>query len=469
MPFPFVPGRTEPRVVDLSDPRDDLLVGASRGDLEEAVRTGDVDALSRIGGTFAAVARDGVTIRLARTLGRPLRYFVAKRETGPYLVVADRIDAIADYCLREGIEWQFHPSYTRLVPAHYLTELDQVGCPDPNPRYRRFYTPEPGAGPADAGALAEGYFAALRGAIQSAVESLPAGLPLGVAFSGGADSTAVAALLRDVLASRGETGRLRLYTLSVDGGGDRAAAADVADALGLRERWLAVDAAPEALDLPLAVACVEDYRPLDVQCAAAERALLGRLREVEPDLAALFDGDGGDENWKSYPPGDSDLTIRSVLNNPLLYHEGWGVDSIKHSLTYSGGLSRGIVRGFAPAREFGMRIFSPHATRPAISAALAAPLRELVGEDVERLLALKGRIIRAGLRGLGVEAPIAPKRRFQHGATSEAVFGTKLSATRADLRRMHEARFARFTGVEPSGDRQRPRPAAAGEDLSPTA
>src|SRR5215472_14690617 len=106
------------------------------------------------------------------------------------------------------------------------------------------------------------------------------------------------------------------------------------------------------------------------------------FRRAAPDVAYLFDGDGGDENWKSYPLEDSELTIRSVLNNPLLYHEGWGIDSIKHSLTYSGGLSRGVVRGFAPARAFGFVPISPLAMRGPIAAALAAPLRELVGEDV---------------------------------------------------------------------------------------
>jgi asparagine synthase (glutamine-hydrolysing) len=103
MPFPFTPGLTEPKLVDLSDPSSDLILDGDRGDLEAALAAGDVDALSRIGGSFAAVAQEGVTIRLARTIGRPLRYFVAKRSSGPYLVVADRIDAIARYCAEQEI------------------------------------------------------------------------------------------------------------------------------------------------------------------------------------------------------------------------------------------------------------------------------------------------------------------------------------------------------------------------------
>ena len=51
----------------------------------------------------------------------------------------------------------------------------------------------------------------------------------------------------------------------------------------------------------------------------------------------LIDGDGGDENLKDYPIEENpELTIRSVVNNSMLYQEGWGVGKIKHSLTYSG-------------------------------------------------------------------------------------------------------------------------------------
>ena len=46
---------------------------------------------------------------------------------------------------------------------------------------------------------------------------------------------------------------------------------------------------------------------------------------VIPALKYLLDGDGGDENLKDYPLEDSDLTLSSVLRNPLLYQEGWGV------------------------------------------------------------------------------------------------------------------------------------------------
>ena len=60
------------------------------------------------------------------------------------LIVADRIDAIYDWLKAEGLESQFHPSYTRMVPAHHVVELQLIGCPDPDPVYTRFFTPEIG-------------------------------------------------------------------------------------------------------------------------------------------------------------------------------------------------------------------------------------------------------------------------------------------------------------------------------------
>ena len=58
------------------------------------------------------------------------------------LVTAERIDSIFDYLKKEGLGDQFHPSYTRMVPAHYITEIALVGCPDPSPNYHRFFSPK---------------------------------------------------------------------------------------------------------------------------------------------------------------------------------------------------------------------------------------------------------------------------------------------------------------------------------------
>ena len=103
----------------------------------------------------------------------------------------------------------------------------------------------------------------------------------------------------------------------------------------------------------------------------------------------------------------------------MLYQEGWGVESIKHSLTYSGGFSRGCVRGHACAREFGFEGFSPYTRPSVIAVAEAIPFAELTQGSHERLYALKGEIVARGVRAvLGLDMPIYPKRRFQEGSVS---------------------------------------------------
>jgi len=124
------------RLIDLVGIQTSRDVAPRRDALLDAIRVGDTATLAAAGGHFAGVARDGQTVRLARTIGLPLRYFVAKMYHGPFLVVSDRIDRIFDWCQSQRIGWQFEPSYTRMIPAHYLVELDQVGCPDPMPRYQ---------------------------------------------------------------------------------------------------------------------------------------------------------------------------------------------------------------------------------------------------------------------------------------------------------------------------------------------
>src|SRR5262249_6175294 len=138
-------------------------------------------------------------------------------------------------------------------------------------------------------------------------------------------------------------------------------------------------------------------------------------------LKYLLDGDGGDENLKSYPLEDSDLTISSVLRNPLLYQEGWGIDAIKHSLTYSGGLSRGYVRTYAPARHYGFQAFSPFTVRSVIAEALAIPFENVIGDSAERLATLKPHDVSASVKAItGITMPVFPKRRFQEGAGGES-------------------------------------------------
>ena len=179
------------RVVDLTDPRKNVLFNGTVDEARVLVASGDADAVRRIDGQFALVATSGQVVRLARSIGRPLRYFIAKRAAGPCLVAADRIDVIHRYLQAEGLAEQFHPSYTRMAPAHYVTEIALLGCPDPNPTYRRFFTPPRGSLPADPQAIGEAYVGALHEAVTKWLSQRAADGPVGVCFSGGIDSGSV--------------------------------------------------------------------------------------------------------------------------------------------------------------------------------------------------------------------------------------------------------------------------------------
>ena len=163
---------------------------------------------------------------------------------------------------------------------------------------------------------------------------------------------------------------------------------------------------------------LEDYKPLDVECAAMGLRLCKGIRDRYPEWRHLADGDGGDENLKDYPIEENpELTIRSVIDNLMLYQEGWGVGRIKHSLTYSGGLSRSYVRTYAPGRRYGFAGFSPYTRPNVVEVAEAIPFAALTQYDVPSLYALKGEIVRRGIKAItGFDMPVFPKRRFQHGA-----------------------------------------------------
>ena len=121
------------RFVNLLAPEGNVLFNSTTEEAVEILGTGSAEALRKIDGQFALVHRNGTIIRMARSIGRPMRYFLAKQIDGPCLVVAERMDEILEWLKKEGLDDQFHPSYTRMVPAHYIVELALVGCPDPSP------------------------------------------------------------------------------------------------------------------------------------------------------------------------------------------------------------------------------------------------------------------------------------------------------------------------------------------------
>ena len=238
------------RTVDLFGVRTSGLIGAGVVEVASAVRWCDASLLSKTDGHFAAIGRDGRTVRLARTIGIPLRYFVAKMYHGPFLVVSDRIDRLFDWCQSQRIGWQFDPVYTRMVPAHYVVELDQVGCPDPSPRYHRFFDPPVAHGSGDLEEAGAAYISAAYASVRQWVARVPANEPVGVAFSGGIDSTATLMLARRACEELGRhPDSMRAFTLDFGGGTDAAQAESAVRALGIPQAWERIDVAPDMTHL----------------------------------------------------------------------------------------------------------------------------------------------------------------------------------------------------------------------------
>ncbi len=425
------------RVVDLTEPGSNHLYNMSVDEARRRLLDEPAESVRQIQGSFALLAKSGKTVRMARSLDRPMRYFLAKRQEGPALIVASRIDTIYEWLKAEGLEGQFHPSYTRMVPAHYVVDLQLIGCPDPDPVYTRFFTPVSGTLPADLDVIGKAYISALAEEIAQWLRTVPADEPIGACFSGGIDSGSVFLTTYHMMRRLGMSpGRLKAFVLDLGNGPDLRQAQTFLERLGLSMFLEPIAADPSALNVGETIRIIEDYKSLDVESATMALALGRGIRARYSNWRYLIDGDGGDENLKDYPIEENpELTIRSVINNPMLYQEGWGVGRIKHSLTYSGGLSRSYVRTYATARHFGFDGFSPYTKPEVIAVAEAIPFIELTKYNVDRLYELKGEIVARGVKAVtGFDMPVFPKRRFQHGAFSPDSLHSRLPYREAEYR-----------------------------------
>jgi asparagine synthase (glutamine-hydrolysing) len=285
------------------------------------------------------------------------------------------------------------------------------------------------------------------------LKTIPAEEPIGVSFSGGIDSGAVFLVLYHTVCGLGmNPGRLKAFTLSVDrSGADLDQARRFLAALDLQIFHEPIEVPLDYIDLAQAIRVIEDYKPLDVQAGAMGLALCRGIRDRYPDWRYLVDGEGGDENLKDYPIEENpELTIRSVLNNTMLYHEGWGVDSIKHSLTYSGGMSRGCARSHAPADHYGLRGFSPFTLPNVVEVSEGIPFIELTNWDHEVLYRLKGEVVSQGVRAVtGLEMPVFEKRRFQHGVAHESLLKDHFPERPAEYRALYQSIFDDSAAAHP--------------------
>src|SRR4051812_24607393 len=207
------------RVVDLLDPALNTFANIDVDEARRRVLRGDPASVRAIDGSFALVASEGITVRMARSMDRPLRYFLAKRHEGPALYVADRIDTLHAALAADGLAAQFHPSYTRMVPAHYVVDLSLVGCPDPDPIYTRFFTPERASLPPDLDEIGRRYVGALQAEIAKWLTRIGGRAdPGGVVFSGGIDGGSVFLVTYHTMRRLGMSpARLKAFVLNAAG------------------------------------------------------------------------------------------------------------------------------------------------------------------------------------------------------------------------------------------------------------
>ncbi len=200
---------------------------------------------------------------------------------------------------------------------------------------------------------------------------------------------------------------------------------------------------PASLDPREAVRLIEDYKPLDVESATMALALFRGMRERYPEWRFVLDGDGGDENLKDYPIEENpELTIRSVVNNLMLYQEGWGVGSLKHSETYTGGQSRSCARTYAPPAGVRLLGLQPVHEAARDRGRRGHPVRRADGRKRREALRAEGRDRLRGVRAItGFAMPVFPKRRFQHGAGGDDVFARRFGYTEAQYRAAFLSRY----------------------------
>lgn len=421
------------------DPAGDILLACTAQDVANAVQCDDLKAFANLSGQFAICRWNDQKLRMLRTIGRPMRYFMAEKSGKTMFFVAERIDQIAAAVKRAGMIDRFRPELTRMVPAHHRIELSLDQGPEQTPQSERFFSPSVATLPVDIEAIGQQYVQRLADVVDAFLDTIPSDQPLGVMFSGGIDSGSIMVLVDFLARQKGwPDERIKAFTLSVidpkdsaDSNNDsepRSGDVDQAETfLSAMNRRSCL----EILEVPIdqvswqdAVDAIEDYKPLDVQSATMGLAMLRRLRQKYPDWIYLIDGDGGDENLRDYPIDlNPRLNIENVVQTPLLYHEGWGIDATRHSQTYSGGQSRGHSRTSAPGAMLGFRGLSAYAVPSVIDVAEAVPLADLIQNDLQNLYSLKGRIVAAGIKAItGFEMPVFAKQRFQHGAATRACF-----------------------------------------------
>ncbi|HZW71526.1 MAG TPA: asparagine synthase-related protein, partial [Hanamia sp.] len=213
--------KTVQNFVNLLDYDKNIIFNMTPEEVSAAITSGDAERVRAIDGQFAIVEKVGREVFMARSIGRPMRYFLAKQTAGPLLIVAERMDEIYEFLKTKNLHSQFHPSYTRMVPAHFVVRLEVIGCPDPNPVYTRFFAPQRNQLTTDLDEIGKRYIGALASECGKWLRTIPKTEPIGVLFSGGIDSGSVFLVLYHLMLKMGlSPQRLKAFTLSINNGPD---------------------------------------------------------------------------------------------------------------------------------------------------------------------------------------------------------------------------------------------------------
>ena len=180
--------------------------------------SGDPERIRAIDGQFAIVQKRGNLVRMARSIGRPMRYFLAKQADGPCLIVAERIDELHEQ-LQEGRAGRSIPPVLHADGSGASPGRDRAGrLPGSESRLPRFFDPERNKLGADLDAIGRAYIGTLADECARWLDRIDPREPIGVLFSGGVDSGSVFLVLYHLLLQRGQApARLKAFTLAVDG------------------------------------------------------------------------------------------------------------------------------------------------------------------------------------------------------------------------------------------------------------
>ena len=113
------------RIVNLVDPAVNQLYGTTIDEARRMLFERPATDIARLSGSFALIANEGKTVRMARSLDRPMRYFLAKQQAGPMLIVAsqNRHDLRMAFQgrPRRSVSPQLHPHGTGASPGRAPT------------------------------------------------------------------------------------------------------------------------------------------------------------------------------------------------------------------------------------------------------------------------------------------------------------------------------------------------------------